>query len=176
MTGLTNNVQQWDLFAMHVANVTTAPKYVDRSPQKDFQIADDNDNSKAKTQETHNNQQSTSGERNRRDRKMPENKNVNNRDRSPSTESSTSSDSDLVNRLKIHRTTGDETTLSCVVYINGHKMLVEPDTGADSNIVDEITTSRVENQVTRDTTIRVESKAKYAEREATSQRRMHCDH
>jgi hypothetical protein len=59
MTGLTNNVQQWDLFAMHVANVTTTPKYVDRSPQKDFQMADDNDNSKAKTQETHNNQQST---------------------------------------------------------------------------------------------------------------------
>ncbi|CAB3990818.1 Hypothetical predicted protein [Paramuricea clavata] len=39
---------------------------------------------------------------------------------------------------KIHRTTGDETTLSCVVYINGHKTLVEPDTGADSNIMDEI--------------------------------------
>jgi hypothetical protein len=56
MTGLTNNVQQWDLFAMHVANVTTTPKYVDRSPQKYFQMEDDNDNSKAKTQETHNNQ------------------------------------------------------------------------------------------------------------------------
>jgi Arc/MetJ-type ribon-helix-helix transcriptional regulator len=86
-------------------------------------------------------QQSTSGERNRIDRKMSETKNVKhvtyNRDRSPSTESSTSSDSDLVNHLKIHRT-GDETTLSCVVYINGHKTLVEPDTGADSNIMDEI--------------------------------------
>ncbi|CAB4037535.1 Hypothetical predicted protein [Paramuricea clavata] len=92
--------------------------------------------------DTRDTQQSTSGERNRRDRKMPENKNVKhvtyNRDRSPSTESSTSSDSDLVNHLKIHRTTGDETTLSCVVYINGHKTLVEPDTGADSNIMDEI--------------------------------------
>jgi hypothetical protein len=72
---------------------------------------------------------------------MSETKNVKhvtyNRDRSSSTESSTSSDSDLVKHLKIHRT-GDETTLSCVVYINGHKTLVEPDTGADSNIMNEI--------------------------------------
>jgi hypothetical protein len=56
MTGLTNNVQQWDLFTMYVANVTTTPKYVDRSAQKDFQMEDDNENSKAKTEEKQNNQ------------------------------------------------------------------------------------------------------------------------
>ena len=63
------------------------------------------------------------------------------RNRSPSTESSTSSDDDLVNHLKIYKTskeTNKPTSSTCIVYINGHKTIVEPNTGAESNIMDEI--------------------------------------
>ena len=67
------------------------------------------------------------------------------RNRSPSTESCTSSDNDLVNHLKIHRT-GDQTTLSCWIYINGHKTLVVPGTGAESNITDEIQFQALKNK------------------------------
>ena len=80
-------------------------------------------------------------EESQRNKEVPEVKNVkhvtHSRNRSPSTESSTSSDNDLVNHLKIHRT-GDENNLSCGIYINGYKTIVEPDTGAESNIMDEI--------------------------------------
>ena len=80
-------------------------------------------------------------EESQRNKEVPEVKNVkhvtHSRNRSPSTESSTSSDNDLVNHLKIHRT-GDEKNLSCGIYINRYKTIVKPDTGAESNIMDEI--------------------------------------
>ena len=56
MTVHTNRVQQGDLFATHVANVTTMLEYVDRSLQKDFREAGDKDNSKVKTQKIPHNQ------------------------------------------------------------------------------------------------------------------------
>ena len=51
----------------------------------------------------------------------------------------------MVNHFKIHRT-GDETTLSCWIYINGHKTLVEPRTGPESNIMDEIQFQALKNK------------------------------
>ena len=138
MTAHTNSVQQWDLFATHVANVTAMLEYVDRSLQKDLRGV------------RHKRHITISIERkNQRDRKRSETKNVKHvtyiRNRSPNTESSTSSDNDLVNHLKIHKT-GDETTLSCWIYINGHKTLVEPGTGAESNITDEIQFQALKNK------------------------------
>ncbi len=95
------------------------------------------------------------GERRPRDREVAKYKNVkhvtNSRDRSSSTESSTSSDNDLVNHLKIYKTSKEskKSASPCVVYINGHKTLVEPDTGADSNIMDEIQFRELKNKSTK---------------------------
>ena len=71
------------------------------------------------------------GERRPKDWEVAKFKNVkhvtNSRDRSSSTESSTSSDNDLVNHLKIYKTSKEskKSASSCMVYINGHKTLVE---------------------------------------------------
>ena len=115
--------------------------------------------------------QSASRERNQRDRERSEVKNVKHvtykRNRSPSTKSSTSTDNDLVNHLKIH-TTGDETTLSCCIYINGHKTLVEPDTGAESNIMDEIQFPALKDKAPELQVYHSKVKFKYTEGEVNS--------
>ena len=75
-----------------------------------------------------------------------------------------------MNHLKIYKTSKEskKSASSCVVYINGHKMLVKPDTAADSNIMDEIQFPTAKKQVNQATPIRVENKAEYAERKVTS--------
>ena len=74
MTVHTNSVQQWDLFATHVANVTTMLEYVDRSLQKDLRGPGDKDNSKVNTRDT---SQSASREKIREIEKDPKLKMLN---------------------------------------------------------------------------------------------------
>ena len=74
----------------------------------------------------------------------------------------------MVNHLKIRRT-GDETTSSCCIYINGHKTLVEPDTGAESNIMDEIQFQALKDKAPElQVYLSFESEVKHTEREVTS--------
>lgn len=51
--------------------------------------------------------------------------------------SDTSSDQCFIHHLKIHKATSQGIQNTCTIFINGIETTVEPDTGADTNIMDE---------------------------------------